>query len=123
VGGGVMIVGFNWKGDLEDDCSCASVDGFMAHAENMGYSPCEDCGHDNDGDSGTCEKCGTVLSCGWYCSVKAQNHHGEWKQIFHTTDDNVLPLTGKAARSLCEMVILAGLDSGLLWSSAWPWRL
>lgn len=95
-----MEVTFQWRGDIHDDCSCASVAGFMAHAEAMDFDE-------------------------WYCSVRAKSPvDGQWKDIFHTTEDDVRPLTGKAARALCEMVILTAVGhEGLLWSSAWPWRL
>ena len=37
---------------------------------------------------------------GWWCAV----HFGE-RRIFDSTDDDIAPLTGEAARRLCEYAI------------------
>jgi hypothetical protein len=77
---------FVWQGDLDDNCHCVWK-GLQAHAEDM--------------------------DDGWYCSVRS----GDQKQLeregdlFHTSDADILPLTGVAARWLCECLmrlILAG---------------
>ncbi len=70
-----------WDGDLDDDCSL-TWRGYGAHAEAMGERE-------------------------WYCSV--------WRladgvDVFHSTDADVVPLTGPAARRLCELVIRAAIE-------------
>ena len=72
---------FVWRGDLNDDCTLEWGD-YYAHVENMGES--------------------------WYCSVSLKSDLSD--TIFHTCSDDILPLTGKAARWLCEMVIKAQLS-------------
>lgn len=70
---------FEWKGDLDDDCSLLTEDGFGAHAEMM-----------SDDE--------------WYCSVWLATRV-EGRDVFHSSDDSVAPLTGEAARKLCEFII------------------
>ena len=40
----------------------------------------------------------------WYCSVSRGD-----VDVFHSTESDVLPLTAKAARQLCELAVLADL--------------
>jgi hypothetical protein len=72
---------FKWEGDLADDCLLKTADGFGAHAEAMGQNE-------------------------WYCSVW-QYRGPERADIFHSADDDIMPLTGDAARALCQLIILA----------------
>ncbi len=65
-----------WTGDLGDDCA-AHWRGLYAHAEAM--------------DDGR-----------WYCAVDESDGAG---RLFHTADADVTPLTGDAARRLCETVM------------------
>lgn len=85
---------FVWTGDLEDDCHCL-WHGLTAHAECMGPNECDKCGY-------LCGDC-------WYCSVSvAVMKDGKpWsgEQLFHTSEEDVRPLTGAAARKLCELVM------------------
>lgn len=77
---------FHWMGDLDDDCVCR-VPGYFLHAEDMGDA--------------------------WYCSVGRTdgplNAAGNGETIFHTSEDNILPLTGPAAMKLAEMAVLADM--------------
>lgn len=71
-----------WTGDLNDDCALKTEDGYQAHAEDMG-----------EGE--------------WYCQVtRAGASQPPFKgQYFHSTEHDIRPLTGEAARMLCKMVI------------------
>ncbi len=71
-----------WQGDLDDDCH-ARWRGLGAHAERM------------DEHS-------------WYCSVWCDG--AGKKMLFHSSDDDIHPLTGKAARWLCELVLRAAVS-------------
>jgi hypothetical protein len=71
---------FKWEGDLADDCKLKTDDGFGAHAEEM---------DDNE----------------WYCSVW-QDLGSKQITIFHSTENDIMPLSGDAARALCQLVIL-----------------
>lgn len=72
-----------WRGDMDDDC-CAEWCGLTAHAE------CMDVYRDDDPDSGD----------SWYCCV----YRGK-ESLFHSAEDDIHPLTGPAARRLCELVM------------------
>jgi hypothetical protein len=83
-----------WRGDLDDDCS-AEWRGLGAHAELMGESD------PSDPDSADA----------WYCSVwrvnPAARVGSDNETLFHSSDHDTLPLTGPAARRLCELVMRA----------------
>lgn len=69
-----------WTGDLDDDC-VAEVAGYVLHCEAL---------DDND----------------WYVGV----YEGKGKEsveIFHTDSHDVRALTGKAARMLAEIAMIA----------------
>jgi hypothetical protein len=73
-----------WTGDLSDDC-VARWRGLLAHVEKMDERS-------------------------WYCAV--YRYEGTAKRpkcvpIFHSSSNDVVPLTGKAARKLCEFVMRA----------------
>ncbi len=68
-----------WHGDLEDDCN-ASWNGLRAHVEKM---------DENE----------------WYFSVYVPNTPVSEPDLFHSTDDNALALTGEAGRRLCEYIM------------------
>jgi hypothetical protein len=72
----VLSEPITWTGDLGDDCA-ARWRGLYAHAEAM--------------DDGR-----------WYCAVDESDGAG---RLFHTADADVTPLTGHAARRLCENVM------------------
>ena len=81
-----------WTGDLEDDCT-ARWRGFGAHAECMDeYDP------DDPGSSNA-----------WYCCVWEQmpgaKVGADNREVFHSSDADICPLTGPAARQLCELVM------------------
>jgi len=65
-----------WEGDLDDDCR-ARWRGLRAHAEAMDENA-------------------------WYCSVRVEDADDD---LFHSSTDDVVPITGAAARKLCEMVM------------------
>lgn len=72
-----------WTGDMDDDTFLKTADGYQAHAEAM--------------DEGL-----------WYCQVT----HGDTgpppfngRVVFHSSEHDVLPLKGGAARTLCLMAI------------------
>lgn len=74
-----------WTGDPDDDTFLKTEDGYAAHAEAM---------HED----------------AWYCQVT----HGDTgpppfngRVVFHSVERNIVPLTGRAARWLCEQVIIA----------------
>jgi len=77
-----MVEVNKWTGDMDDDCTLKTEDGYVAHAEAM----------DDDW---------------WYCAVR----HGDIdslviiRDVFHSTSHDVQPLTGEAARALCQVVI------------------
>jgi hypothetical protein len=82
---------FEWTGDLADDCFC-TWRGMAAHAERLGASE-------------------------WYCMVERNDaclgdRRRTENTLFHSSaTDDILPLTGPAARRLCEMVMrLAYID-------------
>jgi hypothetical protein len=78
-----------WTGDLSDDCVARWRD-LSAHAEKMDERF-------------------------WYCSVTRWEGAGKRRKnisIFHTSDDDVVPLTGEAARKLCEFVMRATAAQG-----------
>jgi hypothetical protein len=45
------------------------------------------------------------LGNGWWCSVYRDVGDGPMVLVFDTTDDDIEPLTGPAARHLCEMIV------------------
>lgn len=65
--------------DPDDLMTCRSVPGYLCVAEQMDRRE-------------------------WYCSVSRGG-----VGVFHSTDADVLPLTAKAARRLCELAVLADL--------------
>lgn len=67
-----------WTGDLEDDCTLVEGD-LTAHVEAMDYNV-------------------------WYCSLYDTNNK---KYLFHSSDANVIFLTGESARNMCELLIAA----------------
>lgn len=73
------MIAIEWtaNGDDIDDDCVAEWRGMKAHAEQM---------DDN---------------C-WYASVRRDG-----KYLMHTSDDDIVPLTSKAARRLCEWVMRA----------------
>lgn len=74
-----------WTGDLDDDCVLKTDDGYQAHAEAMDTRE-------------------------WYCSVThggADSIPFNGRVVFHSAERNIVPLTGRAARWLCEQVIIA----------------
>lgn len=73
-----------WVGDLDDDCS-ASFGDYRAHAEDMGDS--------------------------WYCAVMHKDNApgNVLPDIFHSTDSDICPLSGEAARRLCEFIMRAAV--------------
>lgn len=95
---------FEWKGDLNDDCSCRTEDNYLAHVECMGHMPCDECGHENETPSQTCEECGATLMADWFFCLSDE---GAKEDIFHSTEENVTALTGDSARELCEMMMVA----------------
>lgn len=86
-----------WTGDLDDDCVCR-VGGFVAHVECM-YEP--------PGEGEDFDPLNDLPHEAWYCSVGRDDQSRE--TLFHSGDSDILPLTGKAARLLCELVIRAEL--------------
>lgn len=82
-----------WDGDLEDDCT-AEWRGLGAHAECMGDT-------DDDGEPLGYEN--------WYCCVWQINPQArvgsDNKIVFHSSEDDVIPLGGAAARALCERIM------------------
>lgn len=65
--------------DPDDLMTCRSVPGYLCVAEQMDRRE-------------------------WYCSVSRGD-----VDVFHSTESDVLPLTAKAARQLCELAVLADL--------------
>jgi hypothetical protein len=91
-----MTLEFVWRGDPADDVCCSSVPGYTAHAE------CMSDGTEADDPGG---------SESWYCSVSRVDGDGRviGDAIFHSGDHDTCPLTGRAARWLCELVIRAAV--------------
>lgn len=87
-----------WEGDLSDDCH-ATWNGFGAHVECMyAYDPDD---HEEDETPNDPES--------WYCSVWKINPEAkvgaDHEQLFHSSGDDIHPLSGEAARRLCELVM------------------
>ena len=74
----------NWERDLDYDCILQEGNLF-AHAEHM------------EGPKGK----GGI----WYCQV-----HSKDRRYFHTSDHDIQPRSGAAARWLCEIIILAVIN-------------
>lgn len=87
---------FVWVGDLDDDCTCRSVPGYVLRAELLSD------GTDPD------DPCDVPA---WYAAVYREGRTGKWgvDTVFHNDDADVNPKTAKAARNLCEMAVLADL--------------
>lgn len=81
-----------WTGDLEDDCVCR-WQGMVGHAECLGDDL-------------------------WFAGVTVEGDDG---YLFHACEHDTQPVTGDAARRLCELVmrhhfmarLLAAMTSGL----------
>ncbi len=97
---------FTWEGDLNDDCSFKTEDGYFAHVECMGHRSCDGCNHENEGPGmdDACESCGATIVADWYFAVSDTNAH---EDIFCSSEDSVTALTGDAARMLCEIIVTA----------------
>lgn len=72
-----------WAGDLDDDCT-ARWGNLLAHAEAMDENA-------------------------WFAAVYLD---GAEEDLFHSASDDILPLSGPAARKLCELVMRAHAARG-----------
>ena len=90
---------FVWTGDdPTDEVACRSVPGYVCHCECMAGPTAEEPDEPEV----------------WYCSVGREPRTGDWRadNVFHSGEWDVVPLTGKAARRLCETAVLADLYRG-----------
>jgi len=72
-----LLLGWpEWEGDLNDDCTM-EWKGLSAHVEQMSKNH-------------------------WYFSVWIT---GTKQDIFHSTDDDVVALSGNSARNICEIIM------------------
>lgn len=82
-----MSVTFVWTGEPGDEEYCESVPGYYCHAELTSDGQDPDDPHPGEA---------------WYCSV-SRGRGVVAAGVFHSTDSDVLPLSGPAARRLCEI--------------------